>query len=465
MAPSSKSPGGNFAATPVPPKPSTNNGVITEHAAPAVNKKKAKRRAKEKARRDAAAQQRVTDEYASDELDDTDLAPPGGYPSTESEQQALQYDPRYPHTAEQYQDPNAAYAYAEEDGRYAYDPAYTTSNGIHGDMSQDMVQASAGRSKRKKARSSQYDPAYQEPPPPTSYYNAPPPRHRTTPTITEDALRTVEQKVNDDIWETSTREERDRIRQFWLKLPEDERRNLVRIEKDAVLRKMKEQQRHSCSCTVCGRKRTAIEEELEQLYDAYYTELEQFANGERRAPSPAAAYRNVQTTGALPRFAQPKIPSRGRIQELQDDEEEDDLDDLDGEYADDEDYIADDYTPEAYARQSRYMEDAYKARQDFFTFGRNLTVKGGILTVADDLLSNHGEKFIDMMDQLANARMKRENDAYAPYASQQHLHDPHPNHYPEEDEYDEEDDYDGEESLDEEFEEDDDDDEMVSYKS
>ena len=47
---------------------------------------------------------------------------------------------------------------------------------------------------------------------------------------------------------------------------------------DAVLRKMKEQQKHTCSCSVCGRKRTAIEEELEGLYDAYYQELETFAN-------------------------------------------------------------------------------------------------------------------------------------------------------------------------------------------
>lgn len=45
-----------------------------------------------------------------------------------------------------------------------------------------------------------------------------------------------------------------------------------------MLKKMKEQQRHSCSCTVCGRKRTAIEEELEVLYDAYYEELEQYAH-------------------------------------------------------------------------------------------------------------------------------------------------------------------------------------------
>lgn len=60
---------------------------------------------------------------------------------------------------------------------------------------------------------------------------------------------------NSKIWSTSTTEERERIKEFWLNLSEDERRNLVKVEKDTVLRKMKEQQKHSCSCAVCGRKR------------------------------------------------------------------------------------------------------------------------------------------------------------------------------------------------------------------
>jgi hypothetical protein len=49
--------------------------------------------------------------------------------------------------------------------------------------------------------------------------------------------------------------ERERIRDFWLGLVEGERRALVKVEKEAVLRKMKEQQRSGCSCAVCGRKR------------------------------------------------------------------------------------------------------------------------------------------------------------------------------------------------------------------
>jgi len=35
---------------------------------------------------------------------------------------------------------------------------------------------------------------------------------------------------------------------------------------------------------------------------------------------------------------------------------------------------------------------------------------GGILTVADDLLKNDGKKFIEMMEQLAERRMQREEE-------------------------------------------------------
>lgn len=66
----------------------------------------------------------------------------------------------------------------------------------------------------------------------------------------------VQAKSKDEFWSsTSTTQERQKIREFWLELGEEDRRSLVKIEKEAVLRKMKEQQRHSCNCTVCGKKR------------------------------------------------------------------------------------------------------------------------------------------------------------------------------------------------------------------
>ena len=251
------------------------------------------------------------------------------------------------------------------------------------------------------------------------------------------------------IWNTSSQEERERIKEFWLGLGEEERKSLVKVEKDAVLRKMKEQQKHTCSCTVCGRKRTAIEEELEGLYDAYYEELEQFANnpnnqGER---PPMMTPRHLGPVGGLhPSRGPPSNyshqPSHGRIVEhVNDDDEDAEEEEEEEEYSDDE-LDEDEYSDEEPSEELPRPDYA----TDFFNFGNSLTVQGrdslpifpsflqsyalsgsgndvhgssslgGILTVADDLLKNDGKKFIEMMEQLAERRMAREEDAKEQYA-------------------------------------------------
>lgn len=95
-------------------------------------------------------------------------------------------------------------------------------------------------------------------------------------------------------------------------------------------------------------------------------------------------------------------------------------------------------------------------------FTRILLIQlGGILTVADDLLKNDGKKFIEMMEQLAERRMRREEDAQ--YASaglghpstQSHNHGPPP----EDDGYDDEED----EEYDSQDEEEYDDEELVAF--
>ncbi|KAL2683162.1 hypothetical protein Neosp_007629 [[Neocosmospora] mangrovei] len=277
----------------------------------------------------------------------------------------------------------------------------------------------------------------------------------------------------DKIWSTSNQEERERIKEFWLGLGEDERKSLVKVEKDAVLKKMKEQQKHTCSCTVCGRKRNAIEEELEGLYDAYYLELEQFANqGEAPTMLPTPRDFSLRPPRGLPSNYSNQPPSRGRIVEhVGDDEDEDDLEEV---YSDDgveDDDYSDDEPPEEF--HNPHDRDV----ADFLTFGNSLQVKGtqllesllhrygnmdlgGILTVADDLLKNDGKRFIEMMEQLAERRMAREEDAREhfsrgyggqPNGSYSHPHNHPP---PDDDEYDdeedEEEDYD--DSQDEEYE-------------
>ncbi|KAG9240772.1 salt tolerance down-regulator-domain-containing protein [Calycina marina] len=222
------------------------------------------------------------------------------------------------------------------------------------------------------------------------------------------------------IWNTSSNEERERIKEFWLSLGEEDRKSLVKVEKDAVLKKMKEQQKHSCTCTVCGRKRIAIEEELEVLYDAYYEELEQYANNQGDGVPPMmppprryGAMSGLHPPNCLPLSNCPAPqPSRGRIvkqdEQIEEDEDDEDYEDSEQE-EDDED--EDDYDSNEEPEPEEIPRSSHAA--DFFNFGNSLTVKGGILTVADDLLKNDGKKFIEMMEQLAERRMAREEDAEA----------------------------------------------------
>jgi actin-related protein len=86
---------------------------------------------------------------------------------------------------------------------------------------------------------------------------------------------------------------------------------------------------------------------------------------------------------------------------------------------------------------------------------------GGILTVADDLLKNDGKKFIEMMEQLAERRMQREEEAQ--YQAHPSMYQPHNAHGhgspPEEDDFDDE--GDEEEGYeDEDYEEDDEDEDV-----
>ncbi|KAH7380055.1 salt tolerance down-regulator-domain-containing protein [Pyrenochaeta sp. MPI-SDFR-AT-0127] len=281
-----------------------------------------------------------------------------------------------------------------------------------------MPSGSGKKSRRKKKTPSA--------PPPLHYTQHVAPRHSPAPGHT--VMRSGSNK--DRIWNTSTQEERERIREFWLSLGEDERKSLVKIEKEAVLRKMKEQQKHSCSCTVCGRKRTAIEEELEVLYDAYYEELEQYAHHQQDVGSflPEANY-GYASSAPHPRPMLNTHPP--------------------GHYDDDDDEYSGDEEEEDYSNSEISSEGDYSSEErslpppeasDFLQFGSSLQVKGGILTVADDLLKNDGKKFIEMMEQLAERRMQREEEAqFAAHPSMYRSHSAHGHEPPpEEDDFDEE---------------------------
>ncbi|KAK8115806.1 hypothetical protein PG984_012308 [Apiospora sp. TS-2023a] len=446
-------------------------------SAPTVNKKKQKRRAKLAAKAAAAAEAaEAEDVHAPNGLPSpasTNSAPLPQVPATGSPQSKSRHNHQQPAPANHElsaESNNPEYWDDETESDEEHHLHSYNGGSVSGRIHANGSEVKSKKSKKKKKQKL------------TSPVNV----------ITNELERRSSGISREKIWNTSSQEERERIKQFWLGLGEDERKSLVKVEKDAVLKKMKEQQKHTCSCTVCGRKRTAIEEELEGLYDAYYEELESFANQPHHHPDGPPMLGNPtrridQMAGLVPPRGLPSSypnhhPSRGRIVEHVDHDEDEEEDDID-EYSDEEDDLEDDEDdePEPEDLPQDTSHDAQDALS-FFNFGQSLTVQGmtsflccsskakylevtilgGILTVADDLLKNDGRKFIEMMEQLAERRMAREEDARDHYAGayghsvngapipNSHNHPP-----PDDEEYDEEDeeedDYEsGEEEYDEE---------------
>ena len=366
----------------------TGDGIITGTNIPGsigVNRKKAKRRAKQAARQ-AAEKGRKSSGYETEAH---------GSPSGQSDNVALATENRTVRQNVDYPDldlnhgghydlTNGNKIYLSDDDEQDYQSYGTLHGDTNGHFINDYVPSESRKKAKKKKKSKQaqnQDEANGRdlrsvvsniPPPPP-----PPPANLQTTTY-----RSAHRNTKDQIWNTSTQEERERIKDFWLSLGEDDRKSLVKIEKEAVLRKMKEQQKHTCSCTVCGRKRTAIEEELEVLYDAYYEELEQYANHQQV----------VDDTTFVPSIV-PSIPGRFSdekfldiqmpplVSSLQDHKRRvHELADFDDGMEDqgDEEY-ADGYEEEESDDGSHGPLRGSAA--DFFTFGNSLTVKGMIYKV------------------------------------------------------------------------------------
>jgi hypothetical protein len=339
------------------------NGNLTGDNVPGpakVNQKKAKRRAKEAAKRQAEAQAVGGDSHVQQHSPpDCASADINHTPTPQQSQDPLDYDDAYD-GQETYDDEEY---YSEQDPAYQgrYDPAYPTGSHPH-------VNGTSKKNKKKKKKTESYAlPSRHD-----QYASSRPPPLQAPATLT---ARVQHHNNGDRIWNTSTQQERERIKEFWLSLKEEERRSLVKVEKEAVLKKMKEQQKHSCSCTVCGRKRTAIEEELEVLYDAYYEELEQYADKDipwvdlLGIPPPSSEMAQYQRSSRLPPDRQ--MPANYASPPRQ----------LDFEGSEDEpEYEEEGYSEDEYSDEGDYSDDEPeelpRGTADFFHFGNSLTVKG-----------------------------------------------------------------------------------------
>jgi len=365
------------------------NNMAADSSNPPVNRKKQKRRQKQAAR--MAAEQQLSsslgEEITYGENGHASYSNVGHIhkpPRSHNAHDDFEYgDPDFD-DPEQYEPAEGENLYyTDDEGRIYRNPYIAGQSSANGHPPNGFISTgnTDQRPKKKKAKarslpqheatgdalrgSSTIPPStLQVPPPP------PPP-----PPLSNAALRSAHSISRDRIWNTSTAEERERIKEFWLSLGEEDRRSLVKVEKEAVLRKMKEQQKHSCSCTVCGRKRTAIEEELEVLYDAYYEELEQYANhtqtrlddGTPIMPPPRMYGHPMarMPPDRIPPLMNAQHPSRGRIQELADEDDE----------GDDEEYSEEDDDGEEYS-DDEPQEELRGPAADFFNFGNSLTVQG-----------------------------------------------------------------------------------------
>jgi len=347
-----------------------------------VNKKKQKRRQKEAARRAAEGTTQLARDFANvaestyqDYVGERETAQArrdlNGYYDDSDYENPEQYEPR---------EGEHLYYTPDDTGLPAlnkYGVPQTNGHTLHNYIPDEPGGGNAIKKKKPKVGAA-HDPYLPTNPaphsPPRSFQPPPPP---PPPLGHPPSHRSTHHDSKDRIWNTSTAEERERIKEFWLQLGEDDRRSLVKVEKEAVLKKMKEQQKHSCSCTVCGRKRTAIEEELEVLYDAYYEELEQYANvdvkpGSQSSGTPAIAPHQIYAhpMARIPPNRHPQTfdrqSSRGRIQEIGDDDDE--AGDEEEGYSDDEE----DYD----ISEDEVQEEPRGEAVDFFNFGKNLTVQG-----------------------------------------------------------------------------------------
>merc|ERR1719331_1971458 len=179
--------------------------------------------------------------------------------------------------------------------------------------------------------------------------------------------------------------EQEKLRAFWEMLTESQRRDLVKIEKKAILREMKGPQKYICTCSVCGRRREVLEQELEMLYDAYYAELaldKKTKEIERRKNQVAMIESGSSGSGGGgggggSKSKQVSTRSGGSSSGQE--------------------------VVEHKARPlSSFYDNNQSMDEDEATLANSLTVRGDTLTVCDELLEDDGRTFFDLTDDSEN---------------------------------------------------------------
>ncbi|QPG73824.1 hypothetical protein FOA43_001139 [Brettanomyces nanus] len=188
------------------------------------------------------------------------------------------------------------------------------------------------------------------------------------------------------LWDCDISEgEKEKIKQFWLKLSEDRKREIVDVSNDDVMKMIHEEQQLSCDCKFCGNRKLILEKELEKLYREYYTlqKLVQKDTDEYQLNE-----RLVST------FLGIKVPETVSEEEEEEEEEE-------------EQEQGQEQEEEQEQEQGQELEEEQEQDKDkdFETMpndGKNGTKShfDEVLSLAGDIIKNDGKNFIHMIEKL-----------------------------------------------------------------
>lgn len=153
----------------------------------------------------------------------------------------------------------------------------------------------------------------------------------------------------------------DEMKQFWEELPLDKKKKICTIESNEVLKVIQEDPKTGCSCRVCSSKKLTLEKELQKLYVGYYSVRKLASNALDETELNISL---VNSIFGLPVVSDNEKNEKEKVNEKEEEEEKKDFSSVDA--------------------------------------------MDSIMSVADDLVKNNGENFINLVEQLNNA--KRNNN-------------------------------------------------------
>lgn len=188
------------------------------------------------------------------------------------------------------------------------------------------------------------------------------------------------------------------LKKYWLSMPLEEKKKLLDLERESVFNIMKDQQRITCNCSVCGKKREIIEQELKKLYDEYSHSVEtQNSITHSLFASPRPSTQNCHSHQDTHNHSSNHIHQHSGIQESKPIQKQQSPNTTNA-------AVQPHQQTEQSQIQQQQQQSAHKQPESEDPMFKEKT---GLMSVAEDLLQNDGKKFLEMMEKLAESRIQR----------------------------------------------------------